>query len=70
LLGAVIMFLVLGFIPCYALTALLKRSGVLRIPYAVEFAGLDHDILEQERRDAQEFSEAELREYQSIVTGE
>jgi ammonia channel protein AmtB len=44
LLGAVIMFGVLGFLPAFALCKVLDRMGLLRVPRAVELAGLDtHD---------------------------
>jgi Amt family ammonium transporter len=44
LLGAVIMFGVLGFLPGYGMAKLLDRFGLLRVPRAVEAAGLDtHD---------------------------
>ena len=39
--GAVIMFWVLGFIPCWIVAGILKKVGLLRIPPAVELAGLD-----------------------------
>jgi ammonia channel protein AmtB len=42
LIGAIIMFWVLGFIPGYALSWILKKVGLLRIPREVEIAGLDH----------------------------
>ena len=41
LIGAVIMFWVLGFLPAWVVAGLMKRWGVLRIPEAVELAGLD-----------------------------
>ncbi len=41
LLGAIIMFFVLGFLPTYGLAKLLDRFGLLRVPRAVELAGLD-----------------------------
>jgi ammonium transporter, Amt family len=41
-IGAVIMFWVLGFIPGYILSWILKRFGVLRVPREVELAGLDY----------------------------
>ncbi|MEO1995748.1 MAG: ammonium transporter [Planctomycetaceae bacterium] len=69
-LGAVIMFFVLGFLPCYGLAALLKRAGVLRIPRAVEFAGLDHDILHTERREVQQYTAAERREFLTDPAGD
>ena len=40
-LGAVIMFLGLGFIPAYAVTKIQAKMGVLRIPKEVELQGLD-----------------------------
>ena len=46
--GAIIMFFVLGFAPCYVFAGLLKRIGVLRIPPEVELAGLDYFIQEAE----------------------
>ncbi|MGI8626941.1 MAG: ammonium transporter [Geodermatophilaceae bacterium] len=41
LLGAIIMFFVLGFLPAYGVAKLLNRFGLLRVPRAVELAGLD-----------------------------
>ena len=41
-LGAVIMFFVLGFIPGFVLSWILKQAGLLRIPREVELAGLDY----------------------------
>ncbi|MDQ3732880.1 MAG: hypothetical protein M3400_02595, partial [Actinomycetota bacterium] len=41
LLGAIIMFGVLGFLPAFAVAKLLNRFGLLRVPRAVELAGLD-----------------------------
>ncbi len=41
-LGAVIMFFVLGFIPGYVLSWILKQVGLLRIPREVELVGLDY----------------------------
>jgi len=41
LLGAIIMFAVLGFLPTYGLAKLLNRFGLLRVPRAVELAGMD-----------------------------
>ena len=40
-IGAVIMFWVLGFIPALVLGLICKSFGILRIPKAVELAGLD-----------------------------
>ncbi len=41
LIGAVIMFCVLGFIPAYIVTKIQAGMGVLRIPEEVEIQGLD-----------------------------
>ncbi|MFP6751065.1 MAG: hypothetical protein VB855_05285, partial [Pirellulaceae bacterium] len=59
LAGAVIMFLVLGFLPCYIAAWGLKRAGILRIPREVELAGLDHEILALESEQRQELESAE-----------
>ena len=43
-LGAVMMFWVLGFLPCWVLAKVLDGMGWLRVPREVELAGLDtHD---------------------------
>ena len=57
--GALIMFVVLGFIPCYITAWLLKRLGILRIPAAVELAGLDHGLIDEETRQLAEVEAAE-----------
>jgi ammonia channel protein AmtB len=44
LVGAVIMFFVLGFVPGFALSWVLKKAGLLRIPREVELAGLDYQM--------------------------
>ena len=41
LIGAVIMFGVLGFLPFYVIARIFKAAGVLRIPRSVELAGMD-----------------------------
>jgi len=44
ILGAIIMFGVLGFLPSFAVCKVLDRLGLMRVPRAVELAGLDtHD---------------------------
>jgi ammonia channel protein AmtB len=40
-IGAIIMFWVLGFIPAYILGVICKAAGLLRVPQAIELAGLD-----------------------------
>ena len=62
LFGAVIIFFVLGFAPCYLAAWALKKAGVLRIPWEVELVGLDHDILKEETASRNEYIAAE-REY-------
>jgi ammonia channel protein AmtB len=57
--GAVIIFFVMGFVPCYVAAWALKRAGVLRIPREVELAGLDHDIMVDETAHRRELVEAE-----------
>jgi len=51
IIGAVIMFGVLGFIPGWTLAKILHSAGKLRIPRDVELAGLDYNINEQARKD-------------------
>ena len=48
LIGAVIMFFVLGFIPGYVLSWILKKVGLLRIPREVELAGLDYHAVDDD----------------------
>jgi ammonia channel protein AmtB len=43
-IGAVIMFFVLGFIPGFVLSWILKQAGLLRIPREVELVGLDYQM--------------------------
>ena len=60
LTGAIIMFFVLGFAPCYLVGWALKKLGMLRIPRAIELAGMDHSVLAQVEADAEELHRAEL----------
>ena len=46
IIGAVIMFGVLGFVPGWILAKILHGAGKLRIPREVELAGLDYNIME------------------------
>jgi ammonia channel protein AmtB len=59
LAGAAIMFLLLGFIPCYLAAWGLKKAGLLRIPAAVELAGLDISILAEAELQTAELEQAE-----------
>jgi len=60
IIGAIIMFLGLGFIPTYILAGILKYLGVLRIPREVELAGLDYVEEEVLAAEAAEIKQAEL----------
>ena len=51
IIGAIIMFGVLGFLPGWILAKILHGAGKLRIPRDVELAGLDYNIMEQARKD-------------------
>ena len=49
-IGAIIMFWVLGFIPCWILAKILNAAGILRVPAALELAGLDvpeNEVIEE-----------------------
>ena len=59
LTGALIMFIVLGFVPCFIVSWVLNKAGMLRIPWEVELAGLDHEIILDEAAHNQEFVDAE-----------
>jgi len=51
IIGAIIMFGVLGFLPGWIIAKILHGAGKLRIPRDVELAGLDYNIMEQARKD-------------------
>ena len=51
IIGAFIMFVVLGFIPGYVIAKILHGAGKLRIPREVELAGLDYNIMEAASKD-------------------
>jgi ammonia channel protein AmtB len=61
-IGAVIMFLVLGFIPAYILAAILKAVGLLRIPREIELVGLDLSEYAARYMDDDDIRRAELEE--------
>ena len=50
-IGAIIMFVVLGFIPGWIIAKVLHGMGKLRIPREVELAGLDFEIMEAAKND-------------------
>jgi ammonia channel protein AmtB len=64
LIGAIIMFFVLGFIPGFVLSWIMKQFGLLRIPREVELAGLDfvtHGTAQREDDDLRAVLEQEAR---------
>jgi ammonia channel protein AmtB len=61
-IGAIIMFWVLGFLPCYVVARILKAFNMLRIPEKVELAGLDtHEL-----GDAYPYHASQETEFESI----
>ncbi len=62
IIGAIIMFVVLGFIPTYIVAGILKAMGLLRIPREVELAGLDYVEEQGLEAERQEIVNAELVE--------
>ena len=64
------MFFVLGFIPGYVLSWILKQFGLLRIPREVELAGLDHEIQLAELREGEEIRAVLLQEGRSPAAAE
>ncbi|MSP11173.1 MAG: ammonium transporter [Pelagibacteraceae bacterium] len=60
-LGAIIMFLVLGLIPGYVLAKILNAFGKLRIPREVEIAGLDYQIMEDDKEAEKAFTSTATR---------
>ena len=59
IVGAIIMFGVLGFLPGWIIARILNRCGILRIPEAVEIAGLDLAVRVEVDRDERAIVEAE-----------
>ena len=57
-IGAIIMFVVLGFIPGWIIAKVLHGMGKLRIPREVEIAGLNYDLLEASKDDEKAVSSA------------
>ena len=60
IIGAVIMFGVLGFLPGYVMASILNSFGVLRVPRKVELEGLDFANDEAYRAAVDEVRNAEL----------
>jgi ammonia channel protein AmtB len=65
LIGAVIMFWGLGFLPAWILCAIFKATGVLRIPREIELVGLDLADYHGRYLDEDEVRQAEAREAQA-----
>lgn len=61
-IGAFIMFFVLGFCPAYIVSKLLKSADMLRVPKAIEIAGLDFDEMEARRQAEAEVAAAIAKE--------
>ena len=59
LIGAVIMFGLLGFLPGYVLAKILNSMGKLRIPREVELAGMDFNLMEDAKNDEKIFANSE-----------
>lgn len=62
LLGAIIMFGLLGFLPAFIVAKILNYMGLLRVPPAVELAGLDLAEDEAYMADDLEVTEADIAE--------
>jgi ammonia channel protein AmtB len=65
LIGAVIMFWVLGFLPAWILCGIFKAAGALRIPREIELVGLDLADYHGRYLDEDEVRQAELKEAQA-----
>lgn len=66
LIGAIIMFWVLGFIPTFILASILNVAGLLRVPREVELAGLDVVGHEAYEAAVAEVSAAELQALSAV----
>jgi ammonium transporter, Amt family len=51
IIGAIIMFGLLGFLPGWIIAKVLNRMGKLRIPHEVELAGMDYNYMEAAKAD-------------------
>ncbi len=65
LIGAIIMFWLLGFLPAWVLCAIFKAAGVLRIPREIELVGLDLADYHGRYLDEDDVRQAELKEAQA-----
>ncbi len=66
LIGAFIMFFVLGFLPAFCIASILKMMGLLRIPIELELVGLDIAIIETERTDERLVNDSIRREIMKL----
>ena len=70
IIGAVIMFAVLGFAPTYVVARILKAAGLIRVPAEAELAGLDTNTLDSSypyfSRTYTDFELIEKQEAQSL----
>jgi ammonia channel protein AmtB len=64
--GAVIMFFVLGFIPCFILGAILKKLNMLRIPPEIELVGLDLSEYAARYEDEDSVNKAEMEQARRV----
>ena len=60
IVGAIVMFVVLGFIPTYIIAKILNALGMLRIPREIELAGLDYFDEQVRTTDIQQILNAEM----------
>ena len=65
-IGAVIMFFVLGFIPCYILGLILKKANMLRIPPEIELVGLDLSEYAARYEDDDSVAKAEIEQARRV----
>jgi ammonia channel protein AmtB len=65
-LGAIIMFFVLGFLPGFVVAKILDKLGWLRVPPAVEAAGLDTHLY----GDGYPYFEARETEFEPVERAE
>ena len=59
IIGAVIMFGVLGFLPGWIIASILNAAGKLRIPHEVELAGMDLNLMQASKSDQDAHAAAE-----------
>jgi hypothetical protein len=71
ILGAIIMFGVLGFLPAFVVAKILNAANLLRVPVAVELAGLDThaygDVYPYEEQRETPFETVEREEARELV---